>query len=178
MTSQSKAVPGPWLRHITGWALVAAAIGTFWDEIACGGCPEGSFGLVPLYLGFPIGAFGLALVFRKTVGMIPAVITGLGLAGILVFMGAYPDGADGWIGGVLIGIGHLFLPLSGRFAAVLWVASGVLGFPEFGAGSWGVIRAFSLFGAATAYSGAFVLWGRKWIEGNGYDKGANDDSTN
>jgi len=152
---------GGWLRNVTGWAFLAAGMGVFWDEIACGGCTEGSPGLIPLYLGFPIGSIGLFLIFRKRLGWLPTLITGIGLAGILFFMFTYPNGADGWFGAVLIGVGHLFLPLSGRFAAVLWVAAGILGFPEFDAGSWGVIRAFTLFGAAAAYSGAFVLWGNR-----------------
>lgn len=148
------------LRNVTGWALLAAAAGTFYDEAFCGGCSEGSIGLIPLYLGFPIGAIGLIWIFRRSEGWLPALIVGTGLAGILYFMFAYPSGADGWIGGVLIGVGHLFLPLPGRFSAVLWVATAVLGFPEFRAASWGVIDAFTMFGAATAYSGAFILVGR------------------
>jgi len=149
---------GPVLRGITGWALLATAAGTFFDAFACDGCPDGSIGLIPLYIGFPIGSVGLVLVFRKVAGWVPTILAALGLAGILFFMFSYPNGAEGWIGAFLIGIAHLYLPLSGRFASVLWVATGMLGFPEFGSPSWGPIAAFTVFGAATAASGAFVLW--------------------
>lgn len=157
----AEGVAGPVLRNITGWALLAAAAGTFFDAFACDGCPDGSIGLIPLYIGFPIGSVGLVLVFRKVAGWVPTILAALGLAGILFFMFSYPNGAVGWIGAILIGIAHLYLPLTGRFASVLWVATGILGFPEFGSPSWGPIAAFTVFGAATAASGAFVLWGLK-----------------
>ena len=149
------------LRRITGWSLLAAAAGTFYDAFMCDGCAQGSIGLIPLYLGFPIGAVGLVLIFWRVVGWVPALLAASGLAGILFFMFSYPNGAEGWIGAILLGIAHLFLPLSGRLASVLWVAVGILGFPEFGARSWGPIAAFTVFGAATAASGAFVLLGLK-----------------
>jgi hypothetical protein len=152
-------VVGVALRRITGWALLAAAAGTLFDAFACDGCADGSVGLIPLYLGFPIGSVGLVIIFRKVAGWVPALLAAVGLAGILFFMFSYPNGAEGWIGAILIGIAHLFLPLPGRFASVLWVAVGILGFPEFGEPSWGPISAFTVFGAATAASGAFVLWG-------------------
>jgi hypothetical protein len=147
------------LRYITGWALLAAAAGTFFDAYACDGCAEGSIGLIPLYIGFPIGSVGLALVFRKVAGWVPTILAALGLWGILFFMFSYPSGAEGWVGAILLGMAHLYFPLTGRFAAVLWVATGMLGFPEFGSPSWGPIAAFTVFGAATAASGAFVLFG-------------------
>jgi hypothetical protein len=156
---KDRRVTGVLLRRITGWALLAAAAGIFFDAITCDGCAEGSIGLIPLYIGFPIGAVGLVLVMRRVAGWVPAVLAAAGLAGILFFMFSYPNGAIGWIGGIFVGIAHLFLPLSGRLSSVLWVAVGILGFPEFGARSWGPIAAFTMFGAATAASGAFVLWG-------------------
>jgi hypothetical protein len=146
------------LHLVTGAALVAAALGTFIDAYTCHGCTEGSIGLVPLYLGFPIGAVGFVLFLRRAAGWVPSVIGAIGLVGILYFMFAYPSGAKGWIGGVLIGIAHLFLPLGGRFPSVLWVVVGILGFPEFGQRSWGVVSAFTTFGAATLATGIFVLW--------------------
>ena len=151
-------VAGKVMRRITGWSLLAAAAGTFYDAFMCDGCAQGSIGLIPLYLGFPIGAVGLVLVFWRVVGWVPALLAASGLAGILFFMFSYPNGAEGWIGAILVGIAHLFLPLSGRLASVLWVAVGILGFPEFGEPSWGPIAAFTVFGAATAASGAFVLF--------------------
>ena len=147
------------LRNITGWALLAAAAGTFFDAYTCDGCAEGSIGLIPLYIGFPIGSVGLALVFRKVAGWVPTILATLGLGGILFFMFSYPSGAEGWIGAILIGVAHLFFPLPGRFASVIWVATGILGFPAFNTATWGVISAFTAFGAATAASGAFVLLG-------------------
>lgn len=146
------------LRLVTGAALVAAAVGILIDEATCSGCPEGSIGLIPLYVGFPIGAIGFILFLYRAAGWLPSAIGGMGLAGILYFMFSYPNGADGWIGGVLIGIAHLFLPLGGRFPSVQWVAVGILGFPAFGQHSWGVVSAFTLFGAATLTTGVFVLW--------------------
>jgi len=160
---QSKMVK-PILRYITGWALLAAAAGTFFDAYACDGCTEGSIGLIPLYIGFPIGSVGLVLVFRKVAGWVPSILAALGLGGILFFMFSYPSGAEGWVGAILIGMAHLYFPLTGRFASVLWVATGILGFPEFGSPSWGPIAAFTAFGAATAASGAFVLLGLRATE--------------
>ena len=125
-------VTGNVLRWITGWSLLAASAGTFFDAYVCNGCPEGSVGLFPLYLGFPIGSVGLVIVFKKVAGWIPALLAALGLSGMLYFMFAYPHGARGWAGAIFIGTAHLFLPLSGRFASPLWVAAGMLGFPEFG----------------------------------------------
>lgn len=146
------------LRLVTGAALVAAAVGIFIDEAMCSGCPEGSIGLIPLYVGFPIGAVGFILFLYRAAGWLPSAIGAMGMAGILYFMFSYPNGADGWIGGVLIGIAHLFLPLGGRFPSVLWVAVGILGFPAFGQHSWGVVSGFTLFGAAILTTGVFVLW--------------------
>lgn len=154
------ATPGTssfWLRQITGWALIAAGIGVFIDATLCNGCTEGTFGLVPLYLGFFIGSISLVILLNKILGWLPALLAALGVAGILYFMGSYPNGAEGWIGGILVGLAFLFLPLSGRFIAVLWVAIGILGFPEFHARPWGVISAFTLFGVANAITGLFIL---------------------
>jgi hypothetical protein len=147
------------LRYITGWALLAAAAGTFFDAYTCDGCSQGSIGLIPLYIGFPIGSVGLVLVFRKAAGWAPALLAAIGLAGILIFMFSYPNRAEGMIGAILVGIAHLFFPLYGRLASVLWVSAGILGFPAFNTASWGPIDGFTMFGAATAASGAFVLWG-------------------
>lgn len=154
------------LRQITGWALLASAIGTFYDSYACDGCAQGSVGLIPLYIGFPIGAFGLVIVLRRVAGKLAAFLGTLGLAGILYFMFWYPTAGDGWIGGVFIALAHLFLPFSGRFAALSWMAVGVLGFPEFPHRSWGPVEVFQMFGLATALSAAFVLWGLKSQEKN------------
>ena len=149
----------PILRRITGWALLASSLGTFYDAYACSGCAQGSIGLIPLYIGFPIGSIGLVILIRKVAGWRPAILAAIGLAGFFIFMFSYPNGVEGWIGLVLFGMAHLFLPLVGRFPSVLWIAAGLLGFPEFGQGSWGPISAFTVFGAATAASGVFVLWG-------------------
>lgn len=149
----------PILRRITGWALLAASVGTFYDAYASSGGAQGSIGLIPLYLGFTIGSIGLVMVIRKIAGGLPALLAAAGLVGFFIFMFSYPNGAEGWIGLVLFGFAHLFLPLTGRPASVLWIAAGILGFPEFGQGSWGLISAFTVFGAACAASGAFVLWG-------------------
>lgn len=152
-------IVSPRLRKITGWALLAASAGTFFDAYASSGGAQGSIGLIPLYLGFTIGSIGLVILIRQVAGWTPAILAAIGLAGFFIFMFSYPNGAEGWIGLVLFGIAHLFLPLVGRFPSVLWIAAGLLGFPGFGQGSWGPISAFTVFGAATAASGVFVLWG-------------------
>ena len=149
----------PILQRMTGWALLAASVGIFYDAYASSGGAQGSIGLIPLYLGFPIGSIGLVILIRQVAGWTPAILAAIGLAPFLYFMGSYPNGAEGWIGLVLFGFAHLFLPLTGRLASLLWIAAGILGFPEFGQGSWGLISAFTVFGAACAASGAFVLWG-------------------
>jgi hypothetical protein len=112
-----------------------------------------------LYIGFPVGSVGLVLVFNKAAGWVPALLAALGLAGILIFMFSYPNRAEGMIGAILVGIAHLFFPLTGRLASVLWVATSILSFPAFNTASWGPITGFTMFGAASAASGAFVLWG-------------------
>ncbi len=147
-----------WLRQITGWALIAAGIGVFIDATLCNGCTEGTFGLVPLYLGFFIGSISLVILLNKILGWLPALLAALGVAGILYFMGSYPNGAEGWIGGILVGLAFLFLPLSGRFISVLWVSVGILGFPEFHARPWDMINAFTVFGVANAITGLFILF--------------------
>lgn len=146
-----------WLRQITGWALIVAGIGVFVDTLLCNGCTEGTFGLISLYLGFFIGSISFVILLNKIVGWIPALFAALGVAGILYFMGSYPNGAEGWIGGILMGLAFLFLPLSGRFISVLWVSVGILGFPEFHARPWGMINAFTVFGVANAITGLFIL---------------------
>jgi hypothetical protein len=151
-------IVSPRLRKITGWALLAASAGTFFDAYASSRGAQGSIGLIPLYLGFPIGSIGFVILIRQVAGWTPAILAAIGLAPFFYFMGAYPNGAEGWIGLVLFGIAHLFLPLIERFPAVLWITAGLLGFPEFGQGSWGLLSAFTIFGAAIAASGIFILW--------------------
>ena len=160
--NSGKGSGGSLLQKATGLAWLAAALGVaieiFYHEFYCTSCRgDGTIGLIPLYIGFPIGAIGFVWILRRMVGWIPTLLAAIGLAGILYFMGSYPNGAEGWIGAVLVGIAHLYLPFPGRYASVLWIVAGVLGFPGFGAHSWGLISAFSIFGAATAASGIFML---------------------
>jgi len=150
--------PGRVVRLMTGCAFLVAAAGIFFDAYTCGGCSQGSIGLIPLYIGFPIGSIGFVVVIRRAQGWMPALLAAAGLAGIQYFMFTYPNGSDGWIGAILVGMASLFFPLSGRFLSVLWVAVGLLGFPKFGQHAWGVLNAYSLLGAATGSSGAYVLW--------------------
>ncbi len=166
--------------NVTGVAWLAAAVGVLievvYHEFVCVVCAgEATIGLIPLYLGFPIGAIGFVILLRRKAGWIPAFLGAAGLVGVLYFMFSYPDGATGWIGALFVGMAHLFLPLPVRFAAVLWIVTGVLGFPEFGSPTWGWISAFSVFGAATAYSGAFAIWG-SW--GNGRESSPEQPETN
>lgn len=162
----SKIVSAINLQKATGFAWLAAAAGVLIEVVyykfVCVHCAaEGTIGLITLYFGFPIGAIGFVIILQRKVGWVPALLGMVGLTGILYFMGVYPDGADGWIGALFVGMAHLFLPLPGRLAAVLWIIVGILGFPEFRANSWGWINAFSVFGMATAYSGAYLFWGLK-----------------
>lgn len=150
---------GELVRKITGWALLASAIGTIYDSYTG---PEASIGLIPLYIGFPIGAIGLVLIYYKLFKWAPTLILSAGLYGILYFMFTYPDGVNGWIGALLIGAAHLFLPLPGRFASIFWIMVGVLGFPEFRAYPLELfLKPYYIFGIATGYTGVFILWGLK-----------------
>ncbi len=140
---------------------MAAAVGAFLEIVITRPPGEGTIGLIPLYLGIPIGAVGLVLILRKDEGWLPAAFAATGFAGFIYFMGTYPDHPEGWIGLVLVGTSHLFIPFPGRLAAVLWVSAGVLAFPEFHARAWGGVDGWNLFTTATAVSGVFVLWGKK-----------------
>lgn len=146
----------PVYQKITGWAYLAAAVGSFYD-LALG--DSSALGLIFLILGFVIGSIGLVLVFWRTAGKVPALLAAIGLAGYLLFMFSYPNNAEGWIGLVLLGAAFLYFPLAGRFISILWVAAGVLGFPAFTAEDWGLVSAYSIFSVAAAVTGAFVLWG-------------------
>jgi hypothetical protein len=144
---------------ITGWAMLAAAFGILLEIVIPRPPGEGTIGLIPLYIGFPIGAVGFVIVLWKKTGLFSAIIAAIGLTGILYFMFAYPNGVQGWIGGFFLGIACLYLPLAYRFATLAWVAVSLLGLPEFYARAWGFIDAFSMFGIGTAISGAYILWG-------------------
>ena len=149
----------PMMEKITGWAMLAAAFGILLEIVIPRPSGEGTIGLIPLYFGFPIGAVGFVIVLWKKTGWFSAIIAAIGLIGILYFMGAYPNGVHGWIGGFFLGIACSYLPLPYRFAALAWVAVSLLGLPEFNARAWGFIHAFSMFGIGTAISGAYILWG-------------------
>ena len=153
-----------YLKVFTGCAWLIAAAGVFvelyYHEFYCTYCQgDGTIGLLPLYLGFPLGGIGFVLVLRRAAGWSPALLAAAGLVGIVYFMASYPAGAAGWLGGILVGMAHLFLSLPGRFIAVLWIGVAILGHPQFGQPAWGLINAFNVFGVATALSGAFILWG-------------------
>lgn len=163
------------LQLVTGRALLVAAAGMFIDAwagsatlstwlasiITPGGADNGSIGLIPAYLGSMIGMTGLLLVVYETAGMWPGLLAGVGVVGMFVFWGSYPDHSTiGGLGTILVGIAILFLPGWARFATPLWVASGILGITELvrPGVSWGPISGFTLGGAAVAVTGAFVLW--------------------
>lgn len=81
------AVSDQWLRSICGWSLIASSVGVFIDESLCDGCTEGSFGLIPLYLGFMIGSVTFVPVLHRAVGWLPASIATLGAAGMIATLG-------------------------------------------------------------------------------------------
>lgn len=151
------------LKNVTGWALMAAAVGIFYDEYASRVLGQDvSVGLITAYLGVTVGMVGLVLVVRRLVGGIPAFLAGIGTLGAFVFFYTYPSNATiGGIGSIIVGIALLFLPPAGRLASPLWVGAGVLGIPLLISGrpEWGPVSGFTLLGAALAASGAFVLWG-------------------
>lgn len=146
----------PGLRRLTGSASAITAAGVFWDAWASRDTGAGSPGLILLYLGFPVAAVGLVLTMRRISGVVPASLTALGAAGVLYFMANYPDGARGWSGAVLIGVAYLWLPMRHRFVAAPWIVIGLLGIPAFGQPEWGIIDAFTAFGAALATTSASV----------------------
>jgi hypothetical protein len=166
-------------RVITGWALLAGAAGIFIDSwaswtldsdspgwlvtiVAPGGLDSGSIGLIPAYLGATFGMIGLVIVLNRSVGIPVAVVSGLGVVGMLTFWYSYPARATfGGVGSILVGVAILALPNWGRLASPLWVASGIMGIPELvrPGSNWGPIASFTLLGAAVGVTGAFVLWG-------------------
>jgi hypothetical protein len=152
-----------WLRNITGWAFLAAAVGAFLEAVIVRPAGEGTIGLIPLYFGIPIGSVGLVLILRMNEGWMAAILAAAGFAGFIFFMVTYPDHPEGWIGLVLVGTAHLFIPFPGRLVAVLWIAAGILAFPEFYVRPWGMIDGWNLFTVAAAASGLFILWGKKSI---------------
>lgn len=173
---QSAPQLGQKLQMFTGWALLIAATGIFVDAwagrttlptwlapiINPAGAGGGSIGLIPAYLGFTTGMACFVIVAYKTSGVRPGVLAGVGVVGMFIFWGSYPDySTTGGLGSILIGIAVLFLPGSARFASPLWVASGLMGITELvrPGVSWGPIAGFTLGGAAVALTGAFVLWG-------------------
>jgi hypothetical protein len=149
------------LRNITGWAFLAAAIGALLEVILVPPSGGGTIGLIPLYFGIPIGAVGFVIILRKSEGWAAAVTAAVGFSGFIYFMGTYPDNPEGWIGLVLVGAAHLFIPMPGRIASILWVSAGILAFPHFHASDWGFISGWNLFIAAAAATGLIVLLGKK-----------------
>jgi hypothetical protein len=159
---------GSKLQKVTGWALLIAASGVFWDAIevhwlGTSAVPDGSLGLIPAYLGIVIGLIGFVFVTWRVGGPVSGLLTALGTAGTLVFWGSYPSYASlGGVGALLLGVSVLFLPGWGRFSSPLWIVAGVMGTGElvrFPLPSWGPVSSFTLIGAALGVTGAFVLWG-------------------
>lgn len=154
---------GPKLRIVTGWALLIAAMGVFWDAAAYwAGASDGSAGLIPAYLGMVVGLTGLTLVIWRAGGSAPGLLAGLGTVGTFIFWGGYPSYATaGGLGALALGVSMLYLPGWGRFTSPLWVSAGILGVTELVIASrnWGPISGFTLIGAAFAATGGYVLWG-------------------
>lgn len=154
------------LQKVTGWALLVAALGVFWDAAAywtgSAAQGEGSLGLIPAYLGMFVGLIGLTLVNWRVGGALSGLLAGLGTAGTFVFWGGYPSySTAGGLGALVLAVSTLYLPGWGRFASPLWVSAGVMYISELvvPGRSWGPISAFTLIGSAFAATGAFVLWG-------------------
>lgn len=147
------------LRLITGWSLLVGAFGVGVDAWLSWDDHQGSWGLIPAYMGTVVGLVGLVLVVARVAARWPAILAGLGVASTLVFWGSYPSNAPfGGVGSVLIGISVLWLPGWGRLASPLWVAAATFGAPQPGV-RWGPISGFTLMGVALAVTGAFLLFG-------------------
>jgi hypothetical protein len=163
------------LQVVTGWALLIAGMGIFFDSAASritfptllapiitpAGADNGSIGLIPAYLGLTIGMICFPFVVYKASGIWPGLVTGAGVVGMFIFWYGYPHYSTiGGLGSILIGIAVLWLPGWARFVSPLWVASGIMGITELvrPGVSWGPIAGFTLAGAAVALTGAFVLW--------------------
>lgn len=163
------------LQLVTGWALLIAAMGIFFDAgasritfptllasiITPAGAENGSIGLIPAYLGFTTGMICFPFVAYKVSGMWPGLLTGAGVVGMFIFWYGYPHYSTiGGLGSILVGIAVLLLPRWARFASPLWVASGIMGITELVRPgiSWGPVAGFTLLGAAIAVTGAFVIW--------------------
>jgi hypothetical protein len=145
------------LKNIAGWAMIAAAVGILLEIVIPHPAGEGTIGLIPLYLGFPIGSLGLVPIIWKRDGWFPAIMAACGLAGILYFMVVYPLGIRGWAGGFFLSIGFLFLPMPYRFAALAWLAIPFLELPILNARNSGLFDGFVMFGIGTALSGMYML---------------------
>jgi len=160
-------VVGSKLQNVTGWALLVATIGVFWDAIevhwlGTSSLPEGSWGLLPAMLGILVGLIGLTVFAWRVGGPLPGVLAGLGTAATLFFHTNYPSYATtGGLGALALGVSMLFTPGWGRFTSPLWVAAGVMHVSELvmPGSSWGPISAYTLLRASLLATGAFVLWG-------------------
>jgi hypothetical protein len=154
---------GKILKDIAGWAMIAAAIGILLEVVIPRPAGEGTIGLIPLYLGFPIGSLGLVPTIWKRDGWFPAIMTAVGLAGMLYFLFVYPLGVRGWAGGFFLAIGFLFLPMPYRFAALTWLAIPFLELPLLNARNSGFFDGFVMFGISTALSGIYMLIGSEKV---------------
>lgn len=158
---------GSKLQKVTGWALIVAAIGVFWDAIevkwlGTSSLPEGSWGLIPALLGILFGLVGLTLIAWRVGGLLPGLLAGLGTAATFFFHANYPSHATtGGLGALALGVSMLFMPGRGRLTSPLWVAAGVMHVSELviPGRNWGPISAYTLLGASLLATGVFVLWG-------------------
>lgn len=158
---------GSRLRKVTGWALLIAAFGVFWDAtevhwLGTSSLPDGSLGLIPAYLGIVVGLIGITLIGWRVGGSVAGILAGVGAIGTFIFWGTYPSYATlGGLGALAIGVSMLFMPGWGRFTSPVWVVAATMGIPELAVPgrNWGPISGFTLIGAALAATGAFVLWG-------------------
>lgn len=154
-------------QKVTGWALLVAASGIFWDAIevhwlGTSSLPDGSWGLIPALLGMLVGLIGLAIIVWQVGGPLPGLLAGFGTAATLFFHANYPEYSTvGGFGSLALGVSMLFMSGWGRFISPLWVAAGLMHVSELTTpgSNWGPISAYTLLGVSLFATGAFVLWG-------------------
>ncbi len=119
------------LERVSGTLLLVGSAGILIDDWLSRNSSEGSWGLVPAYLGTTLGLVLLVPVLRRLQGGPAAALAALGVASTFVFWFSYPDHAMyGGLGSLALGAVMPWLPGRGWICAVPWVASGTLGLPD------------------------------------------------
>lgn len=147
------------LQTIVAWALLATFLGVVLEVILPQENSEGTIGLVPLYLGYPVGGLGFAWILYRRFGPLVGLNSLLGAVGILYFMGAYvtPNANQGFVGGFFHAISCLYLPMPYRLSSLAWLSAGIFGYPVIVALGSNLYNEFVMFGLAAGISGLYLL---------------------